>query len=311
MTVKSPEAPPVREHRPVPAVQARRRPSTRPRLLPYGLLLPAVVVVAVVSVFPIVFALNLSLHETRFTQLEDFVGLDNYAAILGSSAGWASIGRSLIYVVASLALAIPMSLGIAHLLNRPARFRLVFRALILMPWVISQTVAALLWRWLLNADYGPLGLGDVAGTRIDVFADPVQAMAALILVNVWISYPLATILCLAALQTIPAELEEASDVDGAGPFTRFRRITLPMMAPTLFVVAILLTLLYFNMVTLVLTFTAGGPFGATQLVSLDAFNESFSFFNLGLGAAYSVILFVFNIVFGAAYIKLIRSEGDG
>lgn len=292
-----------------PARPPRRR-SLRSTRLPVALLAPAVVLVAIVSVFPILFALNLSVHETRYTEVEDFVGLQHYAQVLGTTEGWAMIGRSMVYVLGSLVLALPLAVGLAHLLDRPARFRRVFRVLILMPWVISQTVAALLWRWLLNPDYGPLGLGSLGGSRVDVLADPVLAMVALVLVNVWLSYPLATILTLAALQGVPAELHEAAEVDGASAFRRFRSVTLPMIMPTVFVVAIMLTLLYFNMVTLVLTFTGGGPFNATLLVSLEAYQQSFSFFNLGLGAAYSVILFVFNVVFGLAYIKMLRGDRD-
>jgi len=276
--------------------------------LSWGLVLPAIVIVAVVSIFPIVYAINLSLHETTYMEVGDFVGLEHFLRIFTSPDGLAEIGRSLVYVVGSLVITVPLSLALASLLNQQVRFRRVFRVLILMPWVVSQTVAALLWKWLVNPDYGPLGLGDLPTGRLDFLANPVLAMVLLIVVNVWISYPLATILCLASLQTIPEELREAAEVDGAGPFRRFMKVTLPLMKPTLFVVAIQLTLLYFNMVTLVYTLTGGGPLDGTNLLSLSAYKQSFEFFNLGLGAAYSVVLFAFNILFGAAYIRLLRSD---
>lgn len=294
---------------PTPVPTPRRR-SLQPRAFPYLLMAPALLIVGVVSIFPIMFAVNLSLHTTKYTRVGPFIGLKNYAAILGSSAGWASIGKSMIYVVGSLAIAVPLALLVAQLLNQPVRLRRFFRVVVLMPWVISQTVAALLWKWLVNPDYGPLGLGNVAGHRVDLLVGSETAMGVLIIANVWLSYPFATILILASLQSIPAELIEAAEVDGAGAWSRYRQIVLPMLRPTLMVVAIMLTLLYFNMVTLVYTLTGGGPVGATQTMSLMAFLQSFSFFKLGLGAAYSVILFVFNIVFGLAYIKLIRSEAN-
>lgn len=278
--------------------------------LSWGLILPSIVIVAIVSVFPIAYAINLSLHETNYMQVGDFVGLQHFLKIFGTAEGQAQIARSLIYVVGSMILAVPLSLGLASLLNQEVRFRRIFRILILLPWVISQTVAALLWKWLVNPDYGALGLGSLPWGRLDFLADPVLAMVLLIIVNVWVSYPLATILCLAALQTIPQELREAAEVDGAGPFRRFTQITLPLLKPTLFVVSIQLTLLYFNMVTLVYTLTGGGPLDGTNLLSLAAFKQSFEFFNLGLGAAYSVVLFLFNIIFGAAYIQLLRSESN-
>ncbi|MDC5112981.1 sugar ABC transporter permease, partial [Acinetobacter baumannii] len=163
-------------------------------------------------------------------------------------------------------------------------------------------MAALLWKWIVNPDYGPLGLGDLPFGRLDFLANPALAMILLIVVNVWISYPLATILCLASLQTIPEELREAAELDGAGPFRRFMQVTFPLMKRTLCVVAIQLTLLYVNMVTLVYTLTGGGPLDGRSLLSLAAFRQGFEFVNLGLGAAYSVVLFAFNILFGAAYI---------
>lgn len=290
--------------------ESRKSSNRTPVGLAWGLLVPALVVVAVVSIFPIAYAVNLSLHSTHYLNIGSFVGMDNYGKLFGDPAGLAQIARSLIYVVASLIIAIPLSLGLAHLLNREIRGRRFFRVLILLPWVISQTVAALTWKWLVNPDYGPLGLGHIGGGSLDFLANPVWAMVLLIVVNVWISYPLATILSLASLQTVPAELREAAEMDGAGPFRRFLQVTLPLMKPTLFVVAIMLTLLYFNMVTLVYTLTGGGPLNGTNVLSLEAFKQSFQFFNVGVGAAYSVVLFIFNVVFGAAYIRLLRSDSN-
>ncbi|GAB2746654.1 sugar ABC transporter permease [Sinomonas soli] len=264
--------------------------------------------VAAVSIVPIAYAVNLSLHNTTFMRVGSFAGLGNFLPIFTTPSGLAQIGRSLAYVLGSLAITVPLSLGLANLLNQEVRFRSVFRVLILLPWVVSQTVAALLWKWMVDPSYGPLGLGNVGGTKVDFLSDPVLAMVLLIIVNVWISYPLATILCLASLQTVPSELMEAAQVDGAGAFRRFMQVTLPLMKPTLFVVAIQLTLLYFNMVTLVYTLTGGGPLDGTNVLSLSAFKQSFEFFHIGLGAAYSVVLFAFNILFGAAYIRLLRSE---
>ncbi|WP_460991701.1 carbohydrate ABC transporter permease [Sinomonas soli] len=274
----------------------------------WGLIIPSILVVAAVSIVPIAYAVNLSLHNTTFMRVGSFAGLGNFLPIFTTPSGLAQIGRSLAYVLGSLAITVPLSLGLANLLNQEVRFRSVFRVLILLPWVVSQTVAALLWKWMVDPSYGPLGLGNVGGTKVDFLSDPVLAMVLLIIVNVWISYPLATILCLASLQTVPSELMEAAQVDGAGAFRRFMQVTLPLMKPTLFVVAIQLTLLYFNMVTLVYTLTGGGPLDGTNVLSLSAFKQSFEFFHIGLGAAYSVVLFAFNILFGAAYIRLLRSE---
>ncbi|PZG11164.1 sugar ABC transporter permease [Micromonospora craterilacus] len=296
-----PEQPP-----PAAAPRDGRGPARRRRFGPVALYLPALVLVALVSVFPIGYALRLSVYRTRALRTVEFIGWDNFATVLGP-AGWADIARTFVYVAVSLLLAVPLGLGLAVLLNKQIRFVRLFRVVILLPWVVSQTVAALLWKWLLNGQYGPLhgvfgGEGPLASTW--------GSMASLIVVNVWLSYPLATILCLAALQTVPAEQIEASRVDGCTPRQSFFLVVVPAIRSTLLILVIMLTLLYFNMVTLVYTLTGGGPFSGTQVLSLNAFLQSFQFFKIGIGAAYSVVLFVLNIVFGVAYIRVLKGKND-
>ena len=290
---KTADAPPV-EHK-------RRR-----RFGPKALYLPALVLVALVSVFPIAYAVRLSVYRTRGLRATEYIGWDNFATVLGPD-GWADIARTFAYVLISLVIAVPLGLSLAVLLNKQVRYVRAFRVIILLPWVVSQTVAALLWKWLLNGQYGPLH--SLFGGS-EPLASPTGSMASLIIVNVWISYPLATILCLAALQTVSQEQIEASKVDGCSPAQSFFRIIVPTIKSTLLILVIMLTLLYFNMVTLVYTLTGGGPFSGTQVLSLDAFLQSFQFFKIGVGAAYSVVLFVLNILFGIAYIRVLRGSND-
>jgi ABC-type sugar transport system permease subunit len=284
----------------------------RPRrnIAPYLYLLPALIFVTIVSFYPIVYAFRLSLYNTQFLNFVDFAGLDNYWAILGSSTGWSNIFHSLTYVFGSLVIVIPYSLLLAVLLNRPLRYKRVFRVIIVMPWVVSQTIAALLWKWSLNSNYGPIidFFAQLGGPRIDLLSYTSTAMASLIFVNVWLSYPYAVVIFLAALQTVSKEIYEAAAVDGASAWTVFRKITLPLIQPSLLVVMIILTLLYFNMVTLILTFTGGGPFSGTEVLSLRAFKEAFEFWRIGLGAAFSVVIFLFNVVFSLWYIRLLRTD---
>ncbi|MFC0529922.1 carbohydrate ABC transporter permease [Phytohabitans kaempferiae] len=303
MTPTAVAPPPVKREAPQTPERPQRR---RRRLGPLGLYVPALVLVALVSVVPIAWAVQLSLYRTRGMRTVEFIGWENFAAVLGPD-GWADIARTFAYVVISLVVAVPLGLSLAVLLNKQVRYVRAFRVVILLPWVVSQTVAALLWKWLLNGQYGPLN--SLFGGH-EPLADPIGSMAALILVNVWISYPLATILCLAALQTVPQETIEASRVDGCSPTQSFFRIVVPTIRSTLLILVIMLTLLYFNMVTLVYTLTGGGPFSGTQVLSLNAFLQSFQFFKIGVGAAYSVVLFVFNIIFGVAYIRVLRGSND-
>lgn len=276
----------------------------------YLFMLPAVLLVGAVSLYPIAYAVYLSLFRTRYLERVAFIGIGNYQRLLADPAAWQNLGNSLTYVFGSLAVVLPFGLGVAVLLNQPVRFRSAFRIVIILPWVVSQTIIALLWGWLLNPDFGPaiyllelLGFG-----KVSLLSDVRSALPALIGVNAWGSYPMAVILLLAALQTIPDELRDAARVDGASRWQHFSHITLPLIRPTLLVTTIMLTLLYFNMVTLVLILTGGGPLGVTEVLSLRAFKEGFDFWRVGYAATLGVVIFIFNVVFSLLYIRLLRQE---
>ena len=270
---------------------------------------PAIVLVTLVSIYPVFDAIALSLYATRYAEKVRFVGLQNYVELLRDPTIWKAGANSLVYTLGSLFVAIPFSLAVALLLNRPSRMQGIMRTIAILPWVISQTITALLWGWLLNADFGPVtyGIDAVVGVRTAVLASPVWAMVALVGINVWSSYPQATLLMLAALQTIPRELYEAARIDGAGSAKSFRYITLPLIRSTLLVVVIQLTLLYFNMVTLVYVFTGGGPLAATETLALRVLKTSFENWNLGHGAALGLIITLINLAFSLLYIRTLRS----
>ena len=269
---------------------------------------PAIVLVILVSVYPVFDAIALSLYATKFAEKVRFVGLQNYIELLRDPTIWKAGANSLVYTLGSLFVAIPFSLAVALLLNRPSRMQGALRTVAILPWVISQTITALLWGWLLNADFGPVtyGIDALFGVRTALLASPVWAMVALIGINIWSSYPQATLLMLAALQTIPRELYEAAHIDGAGPTKAFRHITLPLIRPTLLVVIIQLTLLYFNMVTLVYVFTGGGPLSSTETLALRVLKTSFEDWNLGHGAALGLIITLINLAFSLLYIRTLR-----
>ena len=276
----------------------------------YAFMLPAVLLIAGVSVYPIASAAYISLFQTRYLERVAFIGMGNYRRLLSDPAAWHNLSLSLVYVFGSLAVVLPFGIGVAMLLNQPVRLRAFFRTVIILPWVVSQTIVALLWGWLLNPDFGPaIYLAQILGFgKISLLSNPRAALATLIGVNAWGSYPIAVILILAALQTIPAELRDASRVDGVSAWQNFANITLPLIRPTLLVVIILLTLLYFNMVTLVFILTGGGPVAATEVLSLRTFNEAFQFWQVGYSATLGIVIFVFNVVFSLLYIRVLRQE---
>ncbi len=288
-------------------------PARRPRrvlLQPYGFLAPAMLLVLLVSFYPILFAIHRSLFATRYMELGTYVGLANYVGILIRGDGWQNVTNSVVYVIASLVVALPMGFLLALILKAPRSYRAAIRTVLLLPWIVSQTIVALLWGWLLNPDFGPVSylVGQVVTGRFDVYGSPDLAMTGVVVANVWHSYALPMVLLLAALQAIPGDVLEAAEVDGANRWRRFWHVTLPLVRPTLLITAIMLTLHYFNMVTLIFTLTGGGPVSVTETLSVRVFNEAFMFQNLGLASAVGVIIFVLNVVFSVAYIRVLRQE---
>jgi multiple sugar transport system permease protein len=285
-------------------------PRARFTLQPYAFMSPAILLVLAVSCYPVLFALQRSLYATRYMALGKFIGLGHYIRFLGGGAGWHSILNSLVYTAASLCLALPLGFLLALILNQSLPCRAAIRTMLILPWIVSQTIVALLWGWLLNSNYGPVSylVGLWSGQRLDVYGMPDWAMLGVVLANVWQSYPFPMILLLAALQTIPAEVIEAARVDGASAWSAFWRITVPLVMPTFVITAIMLTLHYFNMVTLVFTLTGGGPGGATETLSVRVFNEAFVFHNLGFASMVGVIIFLLNAVFSLSYIRVLRGE---
>lgn len=273
-------------------------------------LLPSIFMVVAVTFYPIAYALRVSLYDTLYLNTTKFIGLSNYVKFLQDSAGRANMTNSLVYTFASLAVALPIGLGLALLLNRQIRFRVLFRTMIIVPWIVSQIVVALTWGWLMNAQFGPINffIREWFGAPFDFLGQVGSAMPSLILANVWNSFPYPMLLLLAALQTVPGDLLEAAKVDGANPWQSFTLITIPLIRNTALITTIMLSLHYFNMVTLPFILTGGGPVGATDVMSLRVYREAFSFYHMGFASAVAVYIFVFNIIFSLLYIKILRTE---
>jgi multiple sugar transport system permease protein len=275
-----------------------------------GYLVPALFVVSLISFFPVTYAIYVSLHKTLYLNIGSFVGLKNYARILRSPDILNSVRVSFMYVFSSLVLTIPLSLSMALLLNRAGKSVNIFRVTVLLPWVFSQTTAGLLWTWLLNTSYGPVnyvlfkwGLG-----KINFFGSIDRALLSVITVNVWWSYPLPTLFFLASLQSIPKDLYEVAKIDGASGVACFTHVTLPFLLNTLLAVLIILTMLYFNMVTLIFVLTGGGPLATTETLSFRIFLETLFNVRIDRATALSVMLFGFNLLFTALYAILLRRE---
>jgi ABC-type sugar transport system permease subunit len=286
---------------------AVRGPSLRNLLRgaqPYLLLLPAMGFVFSITIYPIANLFYIAFHSTNYFQIGDWNGVANFAPLF-SASGAKSFLASATFVIASDVLTLALALLLAVVMEAPLRGRGLLRTLIMVPWLVSQVVTALLWQALLDANFGPLThfAQSAFGWTVAPLGDETGAMAAMVMANVWRSYPFALVLILAAIQSIPSELYEAARLDGASRWAEFRYITLPMVGRTIAVVLILLTFEYFTLVTLPFILTSGGPNEATYLLSLRIWREAFTNYHFGYSAATGVVVFLLNLALSAFYIR--------
>jgi multiple sugar transport system permease protein len=271
---------------------------------------PAFFLVVTVSFFPLFYALRQSFHASDYLELGSFVGIDNYVEAFRAGGALWFIWKSVTFVLGSLAVAMPIGVGLALVLSRGIRFGGFFRTILLFPWVVSQLVNGLLWTWFLNGRLGPVGsflqkFGIELGSPL---TDPALAMPALIVTNAWHGYPLIMVFTLAALQTVPSEVTEAAKIDASSDWNRFWSITFPLVKNPILVGAVLTSLNTFNNVTLVLIMTGGGPVGETDVLAIRVFKEAFQFYRMDTATTLAVLIFSLNILFSFFYIRILRGS---
>ena len=272
---------------------------------------PALLVIGVFSLVPTFYGMLISVYRVEFVELLTFVGLTNYANVLADPKFWNSVRVSFIFTGFSMLLSVSIGFALALIANQAVRFQSVFRTIALLPWVTSYVVTYLIFRWILNADFGLLNalFVEVLGwPRVQWLGDPVLAMASLIVVNVWRGAPYAMVLLLAGLQGIPQELYEAAAIDGAGRVRSFISITLPLMRSALLVLVVLTTIADFNVVVAMLVLTGGGPGTATESMSLRMYYEAFVNARMGTASAVAMLIFGLNLVLTLIYVRVLRTE---
>jgi len=282
-------------------------------LLGTALIAPTVLIFCAVILYPLVSAIYLSLFSIFTPTLEgNWVGVDNYAALLASGRFWNALANTLIWTIGTLILQIVCGVGVALLLNQSIVFRSLARSLVLFPYFLSTVVAVLVWRWLFNDLYGILNHLMLAAGLIDM---PVNwlgampnAMISIIVVGAWKYFPFVVIAVLARLQTIPDPLYEAARIDGAGPIARFFDVTLPQLREVLIVIILLRAIWDFKEFDLIWLMTGGGPINSTQTLPLVVYQEAFGLNQMGMAAAYAVTMMVVMLAFMLIYLRQTRDR---
>jgi ABC-type sugar transport system permease subunit len=290
-----------------------RRRGLSDRQLGVLFLLPFVVLSVGFVVYPALDAIRLAFHaKLPFRNSFTFVGLDNFRYLAADPVFWASAWQACVWTVTSIALQTVLGVAIALLLHQAVRGINVFRGLLLFPYMVPTVVIALIWRWMFNPELGIVNAGLKASglVRGDIywFSDPLWAMVSTILLNVWKFTPFVVICVLARLQTIPVEIVEAAQVDGASAWRRFLHITLPQLKAVLAVVVVFRTIWTFNKFEEIYLLTRGGPGTSTFNLAVYAFEQATANLKLGVAAATGAVMLALLFAGSVFYLRLIRQQ---
>ena len=302
------------------AIPVRRRArSDRPRRLPeetwgYLLILPAVVLVLGLILYPVVYSGWLSLHNKHaYLPLETFVGFQNFASMFGDGEFWRSIELGAIYGIGSVGLQIVVGVSAALLLNETFIGRTFIRGVALFPYMVPTVVVVILMKWILNDAYGVLPyILKAIGIGEDIlWLDTGHVMLTVILISTWTFFPFVVIGTLARLQTIDPELYAAAKVDGAGVVRRFIHVTLPQLRNVLFVVILLRFMFMFTKFDVIWLLNGSSGVGYyTRTLPIYTYIKTFGQLQVGAGAAMSMFMFLMLVCFAMIYFRVFRRDED-
>jgi len=280
------------------------------------LIVPSVLLIALVSVYPFIRTLWNSLHSIRLNvpaMGQPFVGFKNYVTLFGTERFLNSIMLTFLFAITFVALQLVLGLAIAQVLNMKFKLRALVRAAILIPWAMALVITAILWQWMYNAVFGVInamfvGIG-VLKSPIDFLGvSGLSAYFSVMAVELWQNTPFMAIILLAGLQGIPTELYEAAKIDGAGRWVALWRITIPQLKHAVLVALLFRSIDAIRAFDLLFVLTQGGPGTSTEVASLYSYKLLFTFLDFGRGSASAMVMAVITIALAVVYIKVISTK---
>ncbi|WP_255955100.1 carbohydrate ABC transporter permease [Streptomyces odontomachi] len=299
----------------------RRASATRPRLLPWAMIAPAVLALLLVQGYPLVRLLVLATQafgpRSLFTGQADFVGVDNFTAIFTDPDFRAVLLRTVVFTALCVALLMVLGFLLSHLLIGVSPWaRLLTTVCLVLVWAMPMVAATLVWQWMYQPQYGVANwlltevrvFGDL--TAYDWFSHPVPALGLIVLLTVWKGLPFVALTLFAARGQIPESLYEAARLDGAGTLQTFRHLTVPILRPVLAILTVLEVVWSVNSFTPIWVLTQGGPDGATTTLGVYAYVTAFSRNDYGSGAAVAVVTVLILAVFATAYVRRTATRAE-
>ncbi len=283
------------------------------RLLPYLLTLPSLFLAAVVIFWPVWDLVQISTHDVnRFGQLRGFSGLTNFASLAADPDFVAALWRTGLWTVLVVGGALLVSIPVAMILNMDFYGRGLARVIIMLPWAVSLTMTAVVWRWALSGESGMLNsalmkLGLIS-QNIQWLASAETAFPMQVLIGILVTVPFTTTIFLGGLSSIPDDLYEAAALEGATLFQQFREITFPLLKPFINIAIVLNTIYVFNSFPIIWVMTQGGPANSTDILVTHLYKLAFRIGKLGEASAVSLVMFAILLVFTMIYVRLAMRE---
>ena len=278
--------------------------------LPVAMITPSFLLAVSIIAYPLVQLSELATHQVnRFGQLRGFVGVENFAHVLGDPLFASSAWRTLLWTAGIVVGTIGLSGPVALILNRDFYGRGLARVIVMLPWAVSLTMTAIVWRWALN---GQSGLVNVTLQDLGVIREPIVWLASAdlafpteIVIGILVSIPFCTSVFLGGLASIPPDIYEAAALEGAGAWSQFRTLTLPLMRPFITITFVLNVIYVFNSFPIIWVMTQGGPANGTDILVTYLYKLAFVFGRLGDAAAVSLLMFGTLLVLTLIYLGLI------
>ncbi|CDX46535.1 conserved membrane hypothetical protein [Mesorhizobium plurifarium] len=283
------------------------------RIMPYLLTLPSLLLAAVVIFWPVWDLIQISTHDVnRFGQLREFSGLANFTELFADPDFVAALWRTGLWTVLVVGGALLLSIPVAMILNMDFYGRGLARVIIMLPWAVSLTMTAVVWRWALNGESGMLNsalmkLGLIS-QNIQWLASAETAFPMQVLIGILVTVPFTTTIFLGGLSSIPDDLYEAAALEGATPFQQFREITFPLLKPFINIAIVLNTIYVFNSFPIIWVMTQGGPANSTDILVTHLYKLAFRIGKLGEASAVSLVMFAILLVFTMIYVRLAMRE---
>ncbi len=290
--------------------------SLRKRLVIALFVAPAFVVLFGVVIYPFFYNLIISLSNMNLRHIRDWriVGLDQYVKVFTEPSQpdfYVVFVKTVVWTVANLFFHVVIGVALALVLNqREIRGKGIFRAILVLPWAVPQLIVALTWRGMFNYEYGAINLMLTQWfglPGVQWLKQPLEAFLAVIITNVWLGFPFMMVIALGALQSIPHELYEAADIDGASWFHKLKNITIPLIRPVMVPAITLGTIWTFNNLNIVwLVSNAGEPSDQTHLLVSFVYKAAFNFYRYGYAAALSIVIFFILLAFSLTFMRKAR-----